>query len=127
MPKWLTARFVVAGLLAFVPFEAEAKRYKFDCSYSRYASPEGLKTAEGFQLEFAFDDITGKAVMIGNNGVADVDAHSGSLGITFMEKLNGGVVQTTTIANDGGSIHSRHSIALNKMVPSQYYGRCSIK
>jgi hypothetical protein len=41
-----------------------------------------------------------------------------------MEELNGGVVQTTTVANDGKSVHSRHTIIGGEMKPSQYYGEC---
>jgi hypothetical protein len=66
-------------------------------------------------------------VMIGNNGISDVDAHVGPLGITFMEKLNGGVVQTTTVAGEGTSVHSRHSVIGKKMTPSQYYGQCKVQ
>ena len=132
MPKWTTMRLMVADLLLsiiliFFPFQAEAKRYKFDCTYSQYASPEGPKNVDGFKLEFHFDDITGKAVLIGNSGVSDVDAHAGNLAVTFMKELNDGVVQTTTITNDGSSIHSRHSIVTDKIIPSQYYGRCLIE
>ena len=131
MPKWPTARLVVVGLLLSImlafPFVAEAKRYRYDCAYPKYATPDGLKNSDGFELEFAVDDITGKAVMIGNNGVSGVDAHTGNLGVTFMERLNGGVIQTTIIANNGNSVHSRHTILTDQMVSSQYYGRCSIR
>ena len=75
-------------------------------------------------MEFAYDEVTGKAVMIGNQGVADVEIHMGPGGVTFSEKLIGGVVQTTTVANDGRSVHSRHTIIGKEMVPSQYYGQC---
>ena len=128
MPKWPTARLVAAVImLAFFPFEADAKRYKFDCSYPKYASPEGLKADDKFTLEFHFDDITGKGVLIGRLGLSDVEAHAGNLGVTFMEKLSGGTVQTTTITNDGNSVHSRHSTLVGKLIPSQYYGRCTIQ
>jgi hypothetical protein len=79
-----------------------------------------------FKLEFAFDDITGQAVMIGNNGVSNVDIHVGPLGVTFMEKLDGGAVQTTTVATEGASVRSRHSILNKKTLPSQYYGQCKV-
>jgi len=48
----------------------------------------------------------------------------GLSGVTFLEKLTAGVVQTTTVANDGRSVHSRHTIIGKEMVPSQYYGYC---
>ena len=37
---------------------------------------------ENFRMEFAFDDTTKKAVLIGNQGVADVELHSGNHGVT---------------------------------------------
>jgi hypothetical protein len=103
-------------------FGTEAKSYRWNCVYTQQASPKGL-TSERFSLEFAFDDITEKAVIIGNQGVSDVEVHRGPLSVTFMEKLNGGVVQTTTVTNDGQSVHSRHTVMGKQMVPSQYYGQ----
>jgi hypothetical protein len=107
-------------------FGTEAKSYRWNCVYTQQASPKGL-TSERFSLEFAFDDITEKAVIIGNQGVSDVEVHRGPLSVTFMEKLNGGVVQTTTVTNDGQSVHSRHTVMGKQMVPSQYYGQCTIR
>jgi hypothetical protein len=86
----LIAGTVVPSLVLF-PLSAVAKSYKWKCDYSQVASPEGTRRAERFHLEFAFDGITGKAVMIANNGISDVDIHIGSNGVTFMEKLSGGV------------------------------------
>jgi hypothetical protein len=57
---------------------------------------------EEFKLEFVADD-TGKAVLVGNMGVSDVDLHVGSYGVTFMKKLETDVVQTTTIASAVGT------------------------
>ena len=105
---------------------ASAKSLRWSCVYTQRASPEGL-VKEDFKLEFAFDDITGKGVIIGNQGVSDVEVHGGSVGVTFMEKLGGGVVQTTTVANDGKSVHSRHTVVGKQMVPSQYYGQCTVR
>jgi len=116
----------IASIFVVVPLSADAKSYRWKCSYNKMASPEGVKREERFSLEFAFDDITGKAVMIGNIGVADVDIHMGNLGVTFMEKLGGGAVQTTTVTRGGESIHSRHSIIGSQVVPTQYYGTCAI-
>jgi hypothetical protein len=94
--------------------------------YTQRASPEGL-AKEDFKIEFAFDDITGRGVMIGNQGVSDLEVHRGPFGVTFMEKLDGGVVQTTTVASDGKSVHSRHTIMVKELVPSQYYGQCRLQ
>ena len=87
------------------------------------ASPKGL-VSEKFSLEFALDNITGKAVVIGNAGMSDAEATLGAFGITFQEKLVSGAIQTTTIAKDGSSVHSRHTLIGEKLTPSQYYGTC---
>jgi hypothetical protein len=102
---------------------ASAKTSRWNCLFNLRAAAEGLYR-DVFRMEFAYDDLTGKAVMIGQQGVADVEIHMGSSGVTFSEKLTGGVVQTTTVSNDGRSVHSRHTIIGQEMVPSQYYGQC---
>jgi hypothetical protein len=118
---WLTATLM---LLGFLP-SAMAKSHTWQCVYTQRASPDGLAN-DNLSLEFAVDDITGKAVIIGNLGVADVEAHHGSSSVTFIERLNTGVVQTTTIAKDGRSVHSRHTIFGGvKFIPSQSYGQCN--
>jgi hypothetical protein len=108
----MMVRVVMLAALALCtsPSPAPAKSYRWNCVYTQKASPDGLVKEGNFKLEFAVDDITGKAVMIGSLGLSDVDVHVGPLAITFMEKLDGGVVQTTTVAGEGISVHSRHSV-----------------
>jgi hypothetical protein len=106
---------------------ALAKNARWNCVYPVVASPNGLSKEE-FKLEFIADDITGKAVMVGNAGMSDVDLHVGAFGVTFSEKLASGAVQTTTITHDGISVHSRHTIFPNKKtMPTQYYGHCKVQ
>lgn len=104
---------------------ATATGHRWTCAYSREASPSGIKSVNDFKLEFTFDDVTGKAMLVGNNGLADVDVHVGNGAISFMEKLGSGAVQNTTISFTGGSVHSRHSLLSGKMIASQYYGQCA--
>ena len=110
--------------------QAAAKGWEFDCKYDRTAQRlEGPQSTD-FAMRFNFDDITNKAVMIGNNGVADVTVYRGSFAITFMEPLITGAVQTTTvILKSGASVHSRHTIMSldGAPVPSQYLGTCTIR
>ena len=120
--KWQSLLVSISLLAATTPLSA--KGYKWNCSYSQRSSAEGLVT-DTFKLEFAYDDATQKAVMIGNNGFADVEFQGGRLGVSFLEKLSTGVVQTTTIAQDGTRVHSRHTIMGTKLIASQYYGQCS--
>ena len=56
--------------------------------------------------------------------MSDVAAVGGSQGITFQETLGSGAVQTTTIANDTSTVHSRHTMMGGTLMPSQYYGTC---
>jgi hypothetical protein len=114
--------FIVA--LVMVYGTAVAKDYRWSCTYSEKASQAGIETDVNLHLDFAFDDVTRKAMVFGTDG-SDVDVHMGSSAISFMQKLETGAVQTTVIAFGGDSTHSRHILLSDKdLVPSQYYGRC---
>lgn len=128
MPRWccpITAPLALIVAVTFVGASstAVAKTYRWNCLFALRAAPEGLFW-DNFRLEFTYDDVVGKAVMIGDKGIADVDIHRGPFGVTFLEKLLSGVAQTTTVANDGRGIHSRHTIIGREMVPTQSYGQC---
>jgi hypothetical protein len=104
-----------------------AKNVRWTCAYPGGVSPSG-SFKEDFKFEFVLDDVSRKAVMIGNEGTSDVAFHAGSFGVTFLEVLPTGAIQTTTITNEGDSVHSRHSMLDDKKVtPSQYYGRCKVQ
>jgi hypothetical protein len=119
--RWIA--LIVALMLVYGT--ATAKGYRWSCTYSEKASPAGMQTEANLQLDFIFDDVTRKAMVLGNNG-SEVDVHIGSLAISFMEKLETGAVQTTVIAFAGDSTHSRHTLIRDKdLVPSQYYGQCT--
>jgi hypothetical protein len=124
---------LLPALVCFVLFggvhdQAAAKGWVFDCKYGRFAQDLEGPRATDFSMRFNLDDITNKAVFVGNNGVSDVSVYRGSDAITFMELLDSGAVQTTTISlKTGRSIHSRHTITSPDGVPlpSQYLGSCS--
>lgn len=77
-------------------------------------------------LEFVIDTLTKRSILIGNNGFAEVQSHEGSDGVTFLELLDTGAVQTTTISGVGFSVHSRHTMIAYEIVNSQYLGSCRI-
>ena len=58
------------------------------------------------------------------SNVYPVKVIPGDNGITFLEVLVTGAVQTTTINKQGKAVHSRHTIIAGEFVPSQYYGTC---
>src|SRR5262245_36296076 len=121
MSKSLRRIALIVALLIYGT--ATAKDYKWSCTYSDKASPAGIETDAHLHLDFAFDDVTRKAMAFGTNG-ADVDVHIGSLAISFIEKLEAGAVQTTVISFTGDSTHSRHTLLSDKdLVPSQYTWR----
>ena len=114
---------IVAGMMGCWTTLATAKGYKWSCTYSKTASPDGIQ-AKNFTFNFAYDDGTGKGVVVGSTQ-ANVDVYIGKAAITFMEKLETGAIQTTVISSTGDSVHSRHSVVDGgKMIPSQSYGRC---
>jgi hypothetical protein len=121
MSKAVPALAAAALVIGLRSANAESLRWK--CTYSSVASPTGV-AGEKFSLEFTFDTVTKKAVVIGNTGMSDVDAVGGSQALTFEERLSSGAVQTTTITNDRSSVHSRHTMIGGKLTPSQYYGTC---
>ena len=84
----------------------------------------GSKTRRTFSLKFTVNTVTNKAVLIGNLGVEDVTFVSGDEGITFLEYLPTGAVQTTTVSKGGASVHSRHTLMASKSTASQYSGSC---
>jgi hypothetical protein len=89
------------------------------------ATPQGVKGAAGFTLEYVLDDVTRKAVLVGNNGMSDVEVFTGSDGFTFLEGFSTGAIQSTTITRNGTAVHSRATIIAGQLVPSQYYGKCA--
>ena len=117
------ALVTLSALALTQPTMVHAETLRWKCDYPSYASPTGL-AAQKFSMEFAGDTITGKAVIMGNNGMSDVAVVGGKQGITFQETLGSGAVQTTTIANNGSSVHSRHTMMGGKVTPSQSYGTC---
>jgi hypothetical protein len=100
MPRWswpITAPLALIVSMTFLGASptAIAKTYRWSCLFGLRAAPAGLFW-DNFRLEFTYDDVVGKAAMIGDQGIADVDIHRGPFGVTFLEKLVSGVAQTTT-------------------------------
>ena len=119
----LVAVIGLSALALMQPTLLRAETLRWTCNYTTMASPTGLGV-EKFLLEFALDTITKKAITVGRAGMADVTGVGGDQGITFQETLESGAVQITTIAKDGSSVHSRHTMFNGKLIPSQYYGTC---
>lgn len=120
--------FFLATLMMSIPM-SNAATTSFTCSFPLSASPSGLKRqANGFELRFVSDDQTNKAYLLGNNGSAEVtpiEKQGG--GISFVEVTASGNVMVTAITASGEAVHSRNGIMSGKLIPSQYYGKCTLQ
>lgn len=77
-------------------------------------------------LEIVHDRSTGRAVVVGNAGMADLQVVVGTAARTFLEHLPTGAVQTTTVAHDGSAVHSRNTYLTGiGLSPSQRTGDCA--
>ncbi len=116
---------VLVGCLCAMPAFATVQR--FSCVFKERVSQD-MDTAvpeKPLRIEFIVDE-TGHAFAVGRN-VFPVRSIVGDQGITFLEELSTGAVQSTTILPDGKAAHSRHTILLGEFMPSQYYGTCEAK
>ena len=112
------------GLMAG-PAAAESSVARFVCVFESHVTPDlgiVVSSENPLKLELVVD-ATGYAFAVGRN-VYPVRVHTGDKGVTFLEELVTGAVQSTTVQLDGRAVHSRHTIILGELVPSQYYGTC---
>ena len=97
---------------------------RFVCVFDKHVSPETTRLSSKSPLRTEFMvDATGRAFGVGRY-VYPVKVLPGNNGITFLEVLVTGAVQTTTINKKGKAVHSRHTLIAGDFVPSQYYGTC---
>jgi hypothetical protein len=120
----LIAMVIFAMLLGSPP--AVAAPIEWHCTYTKvcFGEEQRCEKVKNFELRFITDTIEHETVTIGNMGTSDVLTWPGSNGVTFIEHLETGAIQTTTISKTGQSVHSRHTLMLGNLVPSQYYGTC---
>jgi len=110
--------------MAILPAPAGAKVLKWTCSYPVVANANGATKGQSFDLTFTADDQTKKAAVIHNGRENNVEVFAGANGLTFIERLTSGAIQTTTIDTAGKSVNSRHMLVEGLLIPSQSYGTC---
>jgi hypothetical protein len=111
---------LMAGFASY----AEADVLAFSCSFSSTCTLDDGCEATEFALNFTVDSQTGFATMIGNVGMVGVTAFVGTEGINFLEQLQNGTTQSTSISRSGGAVHSRHTFISGELAASQFYGVC---
>jgi hypothetical protein len=125
------------ALTFLAPTTANAGTITYECVYTESVSPEGRRNEKDFHLKFIHDTISRETIMVGNMGMTPIEVVSGIYGVTFIEKLGTGAVQTTTVDKAGNTVHSRHTMMSDGLdtsrlkepgvFPSQYYGKCSVQ
>lgn len=112
----------VASLL---PAIAHGATTSYTCKFPLEASPTSLsKKGPPFELRFVVDTGTKKAYLLGNAGSSEVEIIPNAAGISFIEITATGNVMVTAVTNSGEAVHSRNGIISNRLIPTQYYGRC---
>jgi hypothetical protein len=101
-----------------------AEAIKYNCIFNRMASSSVDPKKAFFNFTIVHDPIAKKAFITGNTGVNGLHPVNGFLSVTFLEVLETGAVQSTTITTRGAAVHSRHTIIDQELTPSQYYGTC---
>ena len=114
-------------LTILLAFAVNAETTNLRCIYKSYSNMQG-NHKDSLELNFIIDNEAQESYLLGNNGSAKVVKINGAEGITFIEVTGAGNVMMTAITSESlDSVHSRHSILMGKMIPSQYYGRCEIR
>ena len=114
---------VVLALIYSGKVHAEA--VKIVCEFRFYSDLNGSSPVkDGFALTFQYDSISNDAFIIGNQGLSPVHLIRAESGMSFLEPLRTGAVQTTTVDSKMFVVHSRHTIINGNLEPSQYYGQC---
>lgn len=107
--------------LLLLPGLAHAEVRTWTCAFR---GPEASQDSEPLRLVFKYDTVTTRAYIEGNAGIEDVQYHAGYAGLTFLEPLISGAVQSTTITKDGPAVHSRNTVIGGHIVASQLIGTC---
>ena len=94
------------------------------CDFYNVASPEGLEKADvGFKgLKFVFKLGDSEGVMLGNAGETPVLVTTIGNSVTFIQLAP--IVTTTTIElKTLQAVHSRNTVLMDQLMPTQYYGK----
>ena len=103
---------------------AFAELMTITCDFYTVASPEGLEKADaGFKgLKFVFKAGDSTGVMLGNAGETPVAVTTTDDSITFIQ-LEPIVTTTTLELKTLKAVHSRNTVLMGQLMPTQYYGK----
>jgi len=119
---------ILLALTLLLINQAHSEVVTYVCDYRLSSDQDGVKSQDKpFILTFMKDSENGKFYVLGNLGTTEVIAIEKETQITFIEVTSTGNVMTTTIDSKLQTVHSRNSVLFGEIVPSQYYGTCTIK
>jgi hypothetical protein len=109
---------VFTAVLAFLGLSnsLHAASASWRCEFPVYGEP----------ITYIVELGTGKGKVVGNIGVSDVWVVEGTVAISFVEPLQSGAVQLTTIVRKTGeAAHSRNTVisGVDKFIPTQAAGQ----
>lgn len=117
--------FIATFLSAFSANVCAATTYV--CHYPTYSDTEGKYEAKNFNLTFLVDEDSKKSYMVGELGSSEVSYIPQKNALSFIEITDTGNVMSTAIDEKLNSVHSRNTLILGSLTPSQYYGTCIVK
>ena len=106
--------------------QASGEVRRYECQFQLDCSGEAGCSPSDFAIEFTLDAAAPQAFVIGNLGMREVMPLIGDRSVSFVEPLDSGASQSTTISADGEAVHSRHTILADTLLPSQLYGQCTV-
>lgn len=119
---------IIIAILFFFPMMVFANTTTYFCNYSSYSNQAGNhKVKNKFQFSFLVDKTTGKAYLLGSIGSSEVEMFVSNDRVAFLEITETGNIMTTAIDSKLNSVHSRNTVLLGEILPSQYYGKCEVK
>ena len=122
-------RVLILMLCLFISLSVSASPITYICTYDSYSDKEGNhKVKKDFILTFIVDEQGKNAYILGNQGSEKVANFSHPMGgVAFVEVTASTNIMSTAIDSNGNSVHSRNTSLGGELIPSQYYGKCTIK
>lgn len=123
-----TLEWVAVALVLVAAEPGRADTLAFHCVFEKFSDENAAQQRQDkpMELRYVVDTKAGKAYLVSDLGSNEVAMTTGSFGMTFIEILETGAVQTVTLnRSTAQAVHSRHTLMGKETWPSQFYGSCT--
>jgi hypothetical protein len=122
-------RVSILMLCLALPLSVSASPITYNCTYDSYSNKEGgHQSKKDFLITFIVDEDGKNAYISGNQGTEKVAHFPLPMGgAAFVEVTDTNNIMSTAIDANGSSVHSRNTLLGGTLMPSQYYGKCTVK